>query len=94
MWIIIHCQVSVVETVIGEVLAMASSPSPSGFLIYVLSRDSRKKWRITVLKGATKLRWKLLLVDEVLQVENNDIELAVTMDKRYLVLKVSFIFNA
>ena len=86
-------QVSVVETVIGEVLAMTSSPSRDGLLIYVLSRDSRKKWRITVVKGATKLRWKLILVDGIIQVENNDIEMAITMDKRYVVLKVNFILK-
>ena len=81
-------QVSPAETVVGESLAMTSTVISDQLVLYVLSRDSRKKWRITVVDAVTKTRKKLILIEEIIQVENNDIEMMVTADKKYIVLKV------
>ena len=81
-------QVSPAETVVGESLAMTSTVISDQLVLYVLSRDSRKKWRITVVDAVTKTRKKLILFEEIIQVENNDIEMMVTADKKYIVLKV------
>ena len=68
---------------------MTSTVISDHLLLYVLSRDSRKKWRITVVEAVTKTRKKLILIEEIIQVENNDIEMMVATDKKYIVLKVS-----
>ena len=81
-------QVSPAETVVGESLAMTSTVISDQLVLYVLSRDSKKKWRITVVDAVTKTRKKLILIEEIIQVENNDIEMMVTADKKYIVLKV------
>ena len=73
---------------VGESLAMTSTVISDQLVLYVLSRDSRKKWRITVVDAVTKTRKKLILIEEIIQVEDNDIEMMVTADKKYIVLKV------
>ena len=86
---LISPQVSIVETVVGEILGMTSSMVSDKLMLYALSRDSRKKWRVTAIDAASTIRKKLILVDDVMQVENNDLEMTLTADKKYLVLKVS-----
>ncbi len=78
----------------GTVVAMTSYTDGDGMLLCLLLRDSNtpacsgRKWRLWVLDTVSMERRKTLILDENLQVEQGDVEMLVTTDNNYVVLKV------
>ena len=86
-----YWQVTTVETVTGDVIAMTCSwLKPDKPVLYVVSRDSRKKWRVTVVDAITSTRQGLTLIRDV--VKTQDVEIMLTANNKYLVFKVSDLY--
>ena len=81
-------QVTTVETVTGNVEAITCSwLKPEKPVLYAVSRDSRKKWRVTVVDAIANTRQGLTLIRDA--VKTQELEIMLTANNKYLVMKVS-----